>query len=310
MTSVQWLTWAVCGVAAAAVLVVAWALLTGWSAIVHGYPLYGPLLLITALVAIFVGARTLRSRPAGRRRPALRVILILLALVWVGVMGWLRPFTATEPALSAMDSDAAVRVRESPTRIEFIPTTARKHTSVFFQPGAKVDARAYAATLRPLAEAGYPVIIAKQPLNIAFLALPAFDAAKSAHPDVGRWVVGGHSLGGTVAAIQAAAGDTDPQAPVVGLLFYASYPANDLSTALRAEVLSLSGSADGLATVAKINASKADLPGDTTFTVIDGAVHAFFGDYGPQPGDGTPTISHDRARTEITEASLRFVAAR
>jgi len=41
--------------------------------------------------------------------------------------------------------------------------------------------------------------------------------------------------------------------------------------------------------------------------VVAGAVHAFFGDYGPQPGDGTPTISHDRARTEISQASVTWV---
>ena len=37
-------------------------------------------------------------------------------------------------------------------------------------------------------------------------------------------------------------------------------------------------------------------------------MHAFFGDYGPQPGDGTPTITHEDARTQISEASLAFVA--
>jgi len=38
-------------------------------------------------------------------------------------------------------------------------------------------------------------------------------------------------------------------------------------------------------------------------------VHAYFGDYGPQPGDGTPTITHDAARTQISAASVAFVAA-
>ena len=42
---------------------------------------------------------------------------------------------------------------------------------------------------------------------------------------------------------------------------------------------------------------------------IEGAVHAFFGDYGPQPGDGEPTISHDEARTQISNASVEFVTA-
>jgi len=72
-------------------------------------------------------------------------------------------------------------------------------------------------------------------------------------------------------------------------------------------VLSVSASNDGLATPADIEASKADLPADARFVEVEGAVHAFFGDYGPQPGDGTPTISHDQARQEISAATLELV---
>jgi hypothetical protein len=43
--------------------------------------------------------------------------------------------------------------------------------------------------------------------------------------------------------------------------------------------------------------------------VVDGAVHAYFADYGPQPGDGVPTISHDEARSQISAVSTRFVGS-
>ncbi len=222
-------------------------------------------------------------------------------------MAWLRPFSAVEPALGAMGSDARVTVAEYPTQIVMAPTGPASHTGVFFQPGARVDARAYAAILRPLAESGYTVIIAKQPLGIALLAITIFDATKPAHPAITRWVLGGHSLGGTVAAIQASSGDVDAVAPVVGPLLYASYPANNISTSLTAKALSISATNDGLATPDKIEASKPNLPAGSTFTAIDGAVHSFFGDYGPQPGDGTPTISHADARTQTSRDSVAFV---
>ncbi len=225
----------------------------------------------------------------------------MLGLVWVGAMWWLRPFSAVEPALAAMQSDATVTVTESATDVVLTPTSGADEVGVLFQPGAKVEARAYAAVLRPLAEAGHRVVIVKQPLSIAFLALGAYDSARSAYPEVQRWVVAGHSLGGTVAAIEADSSGAD------GLLLYASYPASDMSTTLDAAVLSVSASLDGLATPADIDASKANLPPTATFTVIEGAVHAYFGDYGPQPGDGTPTISHDDARTQISAASVEFV---
>jgi len=305
----SWITWAVRVTAAAGLLAVAWACLTGWGAIVHGYPLYAGLLIATVLGAAFFGWRSLgpRNARAGWRRVA-RIVLIVASIVWIGVMAWLRPFAAVEPALEAMRSDAAVTVAESPTQIVMTPTGPASRTGVFFQPGARVDARAYAAILRPLAEAGYTVVIPKQPLGIAFLAVTAFDSAKPAFPGITGWVLGGHSLGGTVAAIQADSGDSDPVAPVVGLFFYASYPAEDIGASLTATVLSLSGTKDGLATPDQIDASRANLPAGSTFIAVDGAVHAFFGDYGPQPGDGQPTISHDDARNQISRESVDFVS--
>jgi Alpha/beta hydrolase family len=309
----SWMRWLFLALAAAGVLIVAWVCLTAWGAIVHGHPAYAILLGLTLIGSSYAAWRAWRGVP--RRtgwRLVLRVALLVAAVAWIGAMAWLRPFTAVEPALAAMQSDATVTVTESPTQVVMSPAagaggTDASDTGVFFQPGALVEARAYAAVLRPLAEAGHTVVIAKQPLGIAFLALPAFDDARSAHPEVSQWVLGGHSLGGVVAAMQADASDEDASAPAVGLLLFASYPAGDISSSLSAAAMSISGTRDGLSTPEKIAASRSNLPADTTFVVIDGASHADFGDYGPQPGDGTPTITHDDARSQISDASVRFV---
>jgi dienelactone hydrolase len=154
------------------------------------------------------------------------------------------------------------------------------------------------------------VLITKQPLGIGFLATGAFEGARDSQPDVAGWIVAGHSLGGTVASMdaEAHAAGVESDRPVVGLLLHASYPASDLSEMAGVAVLSVSGTNDGLATPADIEASRADLPADAGFEAIEGAVHSFFGDYGPQPGDGEPTISHDEARTRISNASVGFAA--
>ncbi|MBN9605443.1 MAG: hypothetical protein J0G30_02395 [Actinomycetales bacterium] len=309
-----WSLWVVRGVALAGLGVVAWACLTAWGAIVHGHPAYAILLLLSALGCI-VGlalswrpsARRPHERP--RRRLAARLAIVALAAGVLALVAWLRPFPAVPPALAAMDSGGGVTVSETATEIVLAPDASPSATGVFVQPGAKVEARAYAALLRPLAEAGHPVVIAKQPLGIAFLAVGAFDAARAAHPEVTGWVLAGHSLGGTVAALEADAGDSGSAAPAVGLVLLASYPASDLSDSLEVPVLSISASRDGLATPEKIAAARPDLPADTEYLVIDGAVHAFFGDYGPQPGDGEPTVSHDAAHGQIAAAFLRFVNA-
>ena len=303
------MVWVVRVVAAAAVVVVAWVCATAWPVLVHGHPTYAVLLVLTLLVAAVVAARAARERRTSVWRTVGRVILVVLSVGWIATMAWLKPFTTQEPALAAMQSDSRVAVTEYPTQIVLTPATGADRTAVFFQPGARVDARAYVAVLRPLVEAGHIVVIAKQPLGIAFLSLGTFARVQGAFPAVTRWVIGGHSLGGTVAAIEADSHDEDVTAPAVGLLFYASYPATDMSTTLKASVLSVSGTLDGLATPAKIDASRPSLPSTSVFVAIEGAVHAYFGDYGEQPGDGTPTISHDDARRQISAKSVAFVDA-
>lgn len=294
--------------ALAGIGVVAWACVTSWGAVVHGHPLYGVLLALTLVVSIVAGVLASRPRkPIRGWRLLGSIVLAVLALAWLGAMAWLRPFTAVEPALTAMVSTATVIVTETPTQIIMQPGLDPSATGVVFQPGAKVEARAYAAILRPLVDAGFTVIIPKQPLGIGFLAMGAFESVRDAFPDIEQWVVAGHSLGGTVAAMDAEEHDTGDVAPVAGLLLYASYPASDMSTTLTSDVMSVSASEDGLATPADIEESMATLPQDSGFIEIDGAVHAFFGDYGPQPGDGTPTISQDEARSQIGRVSVDFV---
>lgn len=308
----DWLDWTTFGLGVAGVVVVAWACLTGWGGVVHGHPAYAVLLAVTLVASVLTTLVGLRGRvrgaaPRGPWRLTLGIAVVVLGAGWLALIAWLRPYPAVEPALAAMASDDVVTVTETATEIVLAPTGGADGTGVLFQPGALVDPRAYAAVLRPLAEAGHTVVVPKQPLGIAFLALGTFDDARSRHADVTGWVVGGHSLGGTVAAMQADAADDARTAPSVGLLFFASYPADDLSESLTIPVRSISGSQDGLSTPAKIDASRANLPADTEFVEIEGASHAQFGSYGPQAGDGTPTIDADDARAQISDAALVFV---
>jgi dienelactone hydrolase len=201
-------------------------------------------------------------------------------------------------ALAALESDAAVTVAQSATRITMEPVGGARATGLVFYPGAKVDPRAYAHLLRPVAEAGYPVTILKLPFNLAIASPAAAASVVDDERDVTRWVVGGHSLGGTMAARFAS------RNPVDGLLLWASYPAGSLAASTDLDVLSVSGSEDGLATPAEIEDSRADLPPGAEFVVVEGAVHAFFGDYGEQSGDGTPTVSREEAQAAIVAATL------
>ena len=185
------------------------------------------------------------------------------------------------------------------------PATGRMpNHGVVLMPGALVDPRAYVPLMRPIAAAGYPVVIQKLPLGIAFLSPNALSDAQqttaAAGLSVSQWVVAGHSLGGAVGSGVADDGGA------AGLILLAAYPIADLSSS-GLEVLSIAGSADGLATPEKVAASKTQLPPGTTYVTIDGGIHSFFGDYGLQPGDGEPGIRREEAQRKTQEAMLSFL---
>lgn len=294
----------------------AWVLATAGGAVPHQHGTLGALLAVSALagVALLVITAlawrrshrepTSPDRPRGRRvlrATGAGVGLALLAVLALAA-AWLRPFPATDAALDALRSDDAVEVQEASGWYAFVPRGTEPTTGLVYSPGARVDVRATAAVLRPLAEAGYLVVALKEPLGIALTSPDQSASAMAAFDGVERWAVGGHSLGG-VAASSFAGSHTDE---VDGLLLHASYPLGDLSGA-DLLVASVSGSEDGLTTPADVEESRAQLPAGTTFTEVDGAVHAFFADYGPQPGDGTPTTSRAEAQAEIVAASIALL---
>ncbi len=184
----------------------------------------------------------------------------------------------------------------------FAPTDVEPTVGLVYAPGARIDVRATAAILRPIAEAGYLVVSLKEPLGIALTHPNQFAQAMAAYPDVDTWAVGGHSLGGVAAAGFAASHQDD----VSGLLLHGSYPQGDLS-GTDLVVTSVSGSNDGLTTPDDIEASRAKLPASTTFVEVPGAVHSDFADYGPQPGDGVPTTSRADAQAQIVAASIALL---
>ncbi len=280
-----------------------WIAVTGWSALMAGHPAYGWGLAVAALVGVVVVGLAIlrRSRAARRRRVGLVVGAVLVALA-AGSLLWLQPFVASPVAVAAMTGASDVRVVDAPTRITLVPA-ATPRAGLVFQPGARVDPRAYVPMLTKVAAAGYLVVIVKQPLGIGFLSIDAPAEIIAGSTGITRWAVGGHSLGGVAAASYAAKAD------IAGLLLWASYPASSIADRTALTVVSISGSADGLSTPVKVEAARSLLPSSTTYVVVTGGVHAYFGDYGPQPGDGSPQIDRAEAQQEIVTASVALLRA-
>jgi pimeloyl-ACP methyl ester carboxylesterase len=186
----------------------------------------------------------------------------------------------------------------------FRPVEREPTIGLILYPGGRVDPRAYAPTARAIAEEGYLAVIVPMSLNLAFFAPGRAAEVMAAYPEIERWVVGGHSLGGAMAANFAS---QNPKS-VQGLVLWAAYPAggDDLSRRDLAAV-SIYGTRDGLATVDEIDASRPLMPLDTHWLAIEGGNHAQFGWYGPQSGDNPATISRVDQQALIVDGTVELL---
>lgn len=229
-------------------------------------------------------------------------LALALLLALVSFVIWAKSSSGPMPeALAALQSDAQVTVETKPW-LTFTLTDQSPATGLILYPGGRVDPRSYAPLARDLAAAGYLVVIPPMPLNLAVLAPGRAAEVMAAHPEIERWVIGGHSLGGSMAAnfVYKHPGSVD------GLVLWAAYPAgNNPLTGLDAPILSVYGTED--MGVEGIESRRELLPQQTQWVIIQGGNHAQFGWYGPQSGDGKASISQREQQAQILQATLNFL---
>jgi len=170
---------------------------------------------------------------------------------------------------------------------------------LIFYPGGKVEYTAYAPLMQQLADQGILCMLVKMPMNLAVLDPDAANGLQALYPNIKDWYIGGHSLGGSMAASYVAKNaDTFD-----GLVLLAAYSTIDLSKT-DLNVLSIYGSNDGVLNFEKYKEYKDNLPSSTLEYTIEGGCHAYFGSYGPQDGDGTPTLTNE----EQIDLTADFIA--
>ncbi|MCG8668395.1 MAG: alpha/beta hydrolase [Pseudomonadales bacterium] len=215
-----------------------------------------------------------------------------------------KTYQPTDEAITALKGSETVSVEETSIGIAFLPQDPSTLGFIFY-PGANVLAGSYAPTALDLAEQGITTVIAKFPLNLAVITPNRADDIRSSLPDVQNWVVGGHSLGGVMAAQYLDENQDD--SALTGLILFAAYPsnANDLSTT-NFSALSLYGSEDNLTKPNDVISTTHLLPVGATLFEIEGGNHAQFGWYGEQDGDGTALISRALQQSQIMEQLISF----
>jgi pimeloyl-ACP methyl ester carboxylesterase len=225
----------------------------------------------------------------------------IVAVVVLGFIIWANSVLAPAPeAFGALRSDAQVTVNLDKF-VAFQPANKKTTTAFIFYPGARVDYRSYAVPLHRIAAEGYLVILLPVRLNLAILDVNAADRAISAFPTIRHWVVGGHSLGGVAASLFASKHDD-----IDGLVLWASYPSDDSLKNSAMKVISIYGTQD-ISGVTAFEDSRALLPLNAHYVVIQGGNHAQFGDYGIQPVDHEATIARVEQQKQAVDATAQFL---
>jgi predicted esterase len=213
-------------------------------------------------------------------------------------------YKASQDAISGLKSNTSVNVTVDKTII-FSPVTLTAPVGFIFYPGGKVDEKAYSYIGQGIAEKGFYVFIVQMPLRLAVFDPNAADTVIKENPEIKNWVIGGHSLGGSMAASFAF---NNPER-ISGLVLLASYPAgsNDLSKS-GIRVISVTGTNDGVLNKKSFISSEKLLPGNTITVSIPGGNHSQFGDYGVQSGDNKAEISIEQQHRIVVENILKLLS--
>ncbi|MBS3781970.1 MAG: alpha/beta hydrolase [Candidatus Thermoplasmatota archaeon] len=228
------------------------------------------------------------------------VILVVMIVILSSFLVWaLTPRGPMEEALEALESDDKVEV-SSGDRYIFRPVDQKAEVGFIIYPGARVDPRSYAPFAKDIAAEGFLVVIEPMRLNLAVFSPGAASEVIDEHSEVKRWVVGGHSLGGAMAARFTSREEVD------GLILWASYTPDDLSD-LDIPALSIYAELDGLTTVEEVEERKDMMPQETKYVKIEGGNHAQFGWYGDQRGDNEASITREEQQSIVVNETVSFL---
>ena len=212
----------------------------------------------------------------------LAAVLLALLVGWAVYVG--DYYSADETAVTAMAGSETVSVQNTKKMTVFAPENPT--AGFLFYPGGKVESTAYAPLMLALAERDVLCVLIPMPCNLAVLQPNAAEGIPELFPEIENWYIGGHSLGGSMAA---SFGAKHPE-ELKGLVLLAAYSTVDLADS-GLDVLSIYGSEDGVLNMEKYENCRGNLPETAVEVIIQGGNHALFGSYGAQDGDGEAGIS-------------------
>lgn len=224
--------------------------------------------------------------------------LILVMLLGVGIYVGDYYHTDTEASAALLEQlDYRFGIRGG--FLEYAPADGTFSKGIIFYPGGKVEHTAYEPLLAACAEQGILCVLVKMPGNLAVLGMNAAEEVLALYPEVEEWYIAGHSLGGSMAASFASGSEE-----IDGVILLAAYSTESLEGK---RVLSIRATEDQVMNREKYEQYRLNLPEDATELTIEGGCHAGFGCYGPQDGDGQPTISAEEQIRQTVDAIVSFM---
>ena len=201
-------------------------------------------------------------------------------------------------ALSSLKSDSQITVSNHDEYYLFKGNQVKG--GIIFYPGGKVDERAYAPLMKKLAKANYAVMLAKMPLHLAMFGLNTASHIKKENPQIKHWYLGGHSLGGAMAARY-----LSKHQGFEGLFLLASYSTSKLDAHLKC--ISIYGSKDHVLNRTSYKKYHDNLPKNSQEIIIQGGNHGQFGNYGFQKGDHQSTITAQQQQNQTVRAIISIL---
>ncbi|MDU6983487.1 MAG: alpha/beta hydrolase [Terrisporobacter othiniensis] len=230
-----------------------------------------------------------------------RRIITLLTVLIIFVIGffiWLsNGYSLQANDMKYLQSNSKVEVTVDGNYTYFTPKNVNATKGFIFYPGERVDSSSYAKLCNNVASYGYKVVAVDMPFNYANFGKNKATKVIEDNLQITKWVIGGDSIGGTVACEYAVNNKN-----VEGIVLISSYPRENISE-LGFKVLSLWGSKDNVVDYKELINSKEQLPKDTKYVEIEGANHSQFANYGMYSGDEEALISSDE-QMDITVRNI------
>ena len=228
-----------------------------------------------------------------KRKSKVVTLAILLLLIVYVFFYLINCYKASESVNDYLKGDSLVTVKKDENGYLFDGPSEDK--ILVFYPGGRVESKSYVPLMHNLAKEGIDTLIVRMPFNIAFLKTKDINKIKENY-NYNNWYLGGHSLGGVVAARDTINNSID------GLILLASYSIKEVECS----TLSIYGSKDGILNLENYNENKKNLK-NLKEIIIEGGNHSNFGNYGLQENDNLSTIDKEIQQERTIQEILKFI---